>query len=131
VIIAILATITLMAYNGIQQRARDSSRDTAVSTIRKALEMYIADNGTYPNACNSTTAGCNVSQLATYLVPTYVSSVPNDPNISTPVNYVVNGSFTGYGLLVKYESKPQCKYLGGSNANDTNNGWWGTSVPKC
>ena len=48
VVIAILATITIVAYNGIQQRARTSSRLSAIRSIQKGLEAYRAINGYYP-----------------------------------------------------------------------------------
>lgn len=35
VVIAILAAISVVAYNGIQTRARDAARDTALSTLKK------------------------------------------------------------------------------------------------
>jgi len=55
VVIAILAAITIVAYNGIQKRAQDSRRANDIASIRKALELYRADTGTYP-ATNATTA---------------------------------------------------------------------------
>lgn len=54
VIIGILAAITIVAYNGIQQRGRDTQRKSDLSQISKALQMYKLDNGGYP----STTNGC-------------------------------------------------------------------------
>lgn len=48
VIIAILATITIVAFNGIQQRARDSSRTSAVEQIQKGLELYRQTHDRYP-----------------------------------------------------------------------------------
>lgn len=48
VIIAVLAAISIVAYNGIQQRARDTGRVQKVKDIAKALELYRIDNGTYP-----------------------------------------------------------------------------------
>lgn len=45
VVIAILASISVAAYTGIQQRARDSQRAQDMSTIKKALLMYNADHG--------------------------------------------------------------------------------------
>lgn len=93
VVIAILATITIVAYNGIQQRARDSQRRADISTIVKALEMYYTDNGQYPpglctancsiNGGWSSTADGSWKNLASQLVPKYLSSLPADP-ISTP-----------------------------------------------
>lgn len=57
VVIGILAAITLVAYNGLQDRANDSARTSAVSQIRKALEAYRAVHGNYPP---HTSAGANV-----------------------------------------------------------------------
>ena len=44
VVIAILAAISIVAYSGIQQRARDSQRVQDMATIKKALLMYNADH---------------------------------------------------------------------------------------
>lgn len=48
VVIAILAAITIVAYNGVQTRARDSARTSDVRAIQKALELYKAEHGRYP-----------------------------------------------------------------------------------
>lgn len=48
VVIGILATITVVAYNGIQGRALDSRRLSDARLIIKALEMYKINNGSYP-----------------------------------------------------------------------------------
>lgn len=45
VIIAILAAITIVAYNGIQTRARDSKRKQDVAEIAKLLQLYDVDHG--------------------------------------------------------------------------------------
>ncbi len=50
VVIAILASISVVAYNGIQVRARDAAKVQKINDIAKALEMYKADNGQYPGA---------------------------------------------------------------------------------
>lgn len=48
VVIAILAAITIVAYNGIQQRARDSAATQLVSQTGRKILAYQATNGTYP-----------------------------------------------------------------------------------
>lgn len=48
VIIGILATITLIAYNGIQGRARNSQTLAAANQWTKILKIYQARNGAYP-----------------------------------------------------------------------------------
>lgn len=48
VVIAILATISIVAYNGIQSRARDAERKSDGSAIQKHVEIFYIDNGFYP-----------------------------------------------------------------------------------
>jgi prepilin-type N-terminal cleavage/methylation domain-containing protein len=53
VVIGILAAITIVAYNGIQQRARNAQVIAGAETYYKGLLQYAAVNSTYP-----TNAGC-------------------------------------------------------------------------
>ena len=49
VVIAILAAITIVSYNGIQNRAKDSAAQLAATQIGKKLTQYAVDNGdSYP-----------------------------------------------------------------------------------
>lgn len=48
VIIAILVAITVVAYNGIQDRAHNTNINTPLTAYITALEMYKIDNGHYP-----------------------------------------------------------------------------------
>ncbi len=48
VVIAILAAITIVAYNGIQNRAKTSSAQAAASNVQKKIEAYNAATGSYP-----------------------------------------------------------------------------------
>ena len=45
VVIAILAAITIVAYNGIQQRARDTQRVADISNIVKAIQRWSIETG--------------------------------------------------------------------------------------
>ena len=49
VVIAILAAITIVAYNGVQERARDTRRAQDLANIYKALLVYEAVNGGVPS----------------------------------------------------------------------------------
>lgn len=96
VVIGILAAITIVAYNGIQGRARDSQRLSDVKTIVKALEIYKANNGVYPPPVQTpNAAGWEVSTtgtVATNFISALVSSngvskIPVDPvNTGNPAN---------------------------------------------
>ena len=57
VIIAILATISIVAYNGIQSRAKASEASYALAQAKKKLELYRVDNGSYPTSGNLASAG--------------------------------------------------------------------------
>jgi len=48
VVIAILAAISIVAYTGIQTRARNSAAFSLASQVSKKAEAYYAINGTYP-----------------------------------------------------------------------------------
>ena len=41
VVIAILAAISIVAYNGIQERARDADRKSEIRAYKKPLELYL------------------------------------------------------------------------------------------
>lgn len=45
VVIAILATIAVVAYNGVQQRARDTKRKDDLAKITKAFQLWAAETG--------------------------------------------------------------------------------------
>jgi len=48
VVIAILAAISIVAYNGIQQRSRDSAAATAASQLSTKVEAWNSQLGHYP-----------------------------------------------------------------------------------
>lgn len=49
VVIGILASITVVAFNGIQERAKVSIAQSELSNLSKATQIYFIDNGRYPN----------------------------------------------------------------------------------
>lgn len=52
VIIGILATLVIVTFSGVQQRARDSERKTDINAIAGQLEAVYAKNGAYPSLTN-------------------------------------------------------------------------------
>jgi len=48
VVIGILAAITIVAYNGIQDRATWAKLQGDLSGINKSIQLYYAENGSYP-----------------------------------------------------------------------------------
>lgn len=52
VVIAVLASITVVAYSGVQQRANNSARISEFNQWRELYEIYKVQNGTYPTMTN-------------------------------------------------------------------------------
>ena len=80
VVIAILAAITIVAYNGIQQNSRYSVMKSDIATYNKAILMYQAKYGNYPYnnagpAGNVSGRTLNISGLNEFL-----STPPTMPN---------------------------------------------------
>lgn len=84
VIIAILATITIVAYNGIQNRSRTSAGSSNAITVSKKAELYNSLFAGYPTYC----------QLVTNTVaPTGTPTSGTGLGASTPC--VAGGASTG------------------------------------
>ncbi len=63
VVIAILATLVIVTFTGIQQRARDSQRQTDINALDSHIEAYFATNGNYPTSTNLETPSWVSSNL--------------------------------------------------------------------
>jgi general secretion pathway protein G len=132
VVIGILAAISITAYNGVQQRARDAQRIDAIAKIRKGLEAYRAINGAYPSGTNSGTSsvgdaypggGWEVSQISqsawlTALKP-YMSSVPSDPVNDDSVHYFYYYFYANNPGMCG-AATPNCYVLGAAKLDSMN-----------
>jgi len=65
VVIAILAAISIVAYNGIQNRGKQSSAQTLASQIAKKAEAWNAVESPYPNYCKLVTNTSNATGTGT------------------------------------------------------------------
>lgn len=52
VVIGILAALVITTFTGIQQRARNTERETDIKAIHGQVEAYYAQNGRYPTMAN-------------------------------------------------------------------------------
>lgn len=66
VVIAILATLVIVTFTGIQQKARDSQRQTDINALDSHIEAYYASTGNYPTLAQLTSTtwrGTNMKGL--------------------------------------------------------------------
>lgn len=84
VIIGVLSSLLMVNFVGIRERARDTQRKSDLKQIQSALEMYRADQGSYPIAASlSQLVNCPVGSPTYFGNPTctaiYMQKVPGDP----------------------------------------------------
>jgi len=100
IVIAILATVSLIAYSGLQHRARSSEAKVAVAQAKKKLELYRVDHNGYPETGNLTGAGVTDNDVSyqftsngtTYCLTGTVEDVAyNATNTTLPSEGVCSG----------------------------------------
>lgn len=52
IVIGILAGLVIATFTGIQQKARNTERQTDIKTLHGQVEAYFAQNGKYPSLAN-------------------------------------------------------------------------------
>lgn len=57
VVVAVLAAVSVVAYNGMQSRARAAEISYGLAQAKKKPELYRVDNGSYPTTGNLASAG--------------------------------------------------------------------------
>ena len=112
-IIGILAGVIYASFGEARQTARDDIRKSELRELQLALELYKAQNGEYPAACNGDAAwsgassgsfSCVSNPYIIGLVPDFISRLPMDPNVSPNRGYIyqvrsTSGARTAYKLM--------------------------------
>lgn len=111
VVIAILASVSVSAYSGVQQRSRDSRRVSDMNAIVKALEMYKVQTGSYP--ATSTTNTIVSWEVSSINPDQFLSALKTSGVVTTiPVDPTNNGTTTKSFLYRYY------RYAAGTNGCD-------------
>ena len=132
VVIAILAAISIVAYNGIQDRARFTSYQTDLSNIRKAILMYYIDNGKYPVTPSDSWLGWDQATGDSFipgLSPNYMSKIPQMNSALPPSDtylYTSVSGGTGYTLQRwKSDGLPAIERINNPRIKSTDTSAWG------
>lgn len=110
IVMAILAAVSIIAYNNAQSRSRDTIRVNDLSNMNNAIKMYYADQKQYPSfpaGCSGywssntgnhyTNSVCTVANFIPDLVAKgFMSSLPADPGPADNSDPTQNTRFYGY-----------------------------------
>jgi len=78
VVIGILATITIVAYNGVQQKAKTNVNLTNAAQAQKVAEAFNADNSRYPGLTTDFRTGTTASLPTSIIVsPAAITATTN------------------------------------------------------
>ena len=152
VVIAILAAITIVAYNGVTERSRFSSMRSELSSINRAILMYHAENGAYP-ITPGTSATCNGSwcgwgrttgdDFIPGLSPKYIAKIPQMPlpAVSGETYLYRSPDGVNYKLIRLVQSGVSASESAafadlmttdcGASINTTRWGYWNSATSKC
>ena len=148
VVIAILAAITVVAYNGIQARAENTKTFNSVSSYAKAVSLYSSENGLYPTPATNypclgdvafcgnitdTASGCDGSGRANDASPLKTTLAPYATNLPNPSTQSMNcsgknfsGAWYSYtpggkNAIIKAYMRGSitCQSIGGLNTGST------------
>ena len=90
VVIAILATLVIVTFTGIQQKARDSQRQTDINAVDSHVEAFYAQYGAYPTVAQITASSWRSKYMKgldpdALLAPNSTTAI--DANASTKSKY--------------------------------------------
>ena len=119
-IIGILSSVVLASLNGARKKGRDARRIADVKQIQLALEMYYDSNASeYPDSICTTVSGgaCTAGTL----MPTYISTVPNDPQANSTTYVYSYDNLTSAAAACAVASGVCTSYILGADLEDTTN----------
>lgn len=112
IVVGILAATTVVAFNGVNGRAKFSKVNSELRAMQKLVEMYKVDNGNYPlNGATNTYQRIDGNNFIPGIVPAYASSLPKVTD--TPVGWVGNDTYiygtnaTGSGYYIQRLYQPE------------------------
>ena len=134
VVIAILAAITIVAYNGVQARGRDAARVADMHDLKQQIELYYIDNGSYPtcsgvDGCYSTnpTTSYRITSMPIGSASKFVDPINTDTTYgyyysrrykkTGATTFTNTGSVNDYIIATRLETKGGPYFSGWNNTN--------------
>jgi general secretion pathway protein G len=123
-VIGILSTVTLIAFAGVREDARDARRMSDLREINMAMEMYNTATGAYIDSA----AGVD----SVTAISTYMPVVPVDPTNSGSYQYMwLNGTTAWYCVYALLEGADTTTYQCASNRGTASDSTAPVDVNDC
>lgn len=115
-IIALVATIGVVALLQARKDANQAKRKQDIDIIRQALQWYYLENSVYPNggAVGGPNNETDIQNLRGFLVPAFMNNILSDPKSGTAnYQYVWRNNGQDYGLYVPFSNDggTDCKWI--------------------
>ena len=105
VVIGILALLVITTYSGIQQKARNSKRQTDVQSLQTQLEAFYSQNGYYPSLTDMNTS----SWISTNMKSLDVNALIDPSNATQSQTLVTAPVAKSYAYAVTDSSGASCE----------------------
>ena len=122
VVIAILATITIVAFNGVSARASSTSAQATASTILEKIELHHSENSRYIDNTSELTSDGQSNQpwyvTGVDFTDTLIASKPSRPATINVFACESGGMQVGYW---KYTNPAELQKVGTGNTSSCSN----------
>ncbi len=100
-IMAVIGSVGFFSYRSSLKAARDAKRRADLHALQTALQVYYAENGSYPSTSGAWTGeqsayGSHTTDYVPGLAPNYIEKLPNDPRVGTAYAPCNNATRVGY-----------------------------------
>jgi type II secretion system protein G len=127
-IISLLSSVILASLQSVRAKARDATRKSDLLEMRKAVELYYSDHGSYPSTAGSwwgvaANGGSRPTSGPTGyipgLAPTYIPVLPTDPLgvVTAYSGYLYRSDGTNYKILA-HQTGPESNLPAGDVMRD-------------
>ncbi len=124
-IISVLSTVGVVTFQGVQSKARDSTRKSDLQKLATALEIYFQQNSKYiVNTDKTDIASCQTDPTSS----TFYTSIANnisggtisDPSSKLAYCYISSNSGQGFRLFAKLENCSDSQIIPNINCTSAN-----------
>ncbi len=100
VVIAILAAITIVSYNGITSQANASAAKSTAASVQKKIELFYAEKSAYPTSKADLTTSSDSGK--SYYIPSTTLKLIATPVADTGKDTIRVQNCTAAGMVIGY-----------------------------